>query len=770
MNRDLIMVVALTTLKKMAFTLLCCVLMVFAAPAQTVQQIKQDPGFNTGSPPGAILNLTGTPIPGGGNSTYQQYTVNFTANISSTAITFAFREDPAFISFTNASVVDLSVDNGTNLLVNGDFSQGTVGSTPVGWTYANVYGALAGGIVESGSASCYTFNSCWYDGAVQAYDAISQTIPTTVGHNYQITFLVADNSSCSTDGGGPSCNFSDLSTNGDTTDPGGNGINVAVYAQAGLPPANQQLTVTLLDSGTGTVTDNFEAINCSETNGVVTGTCSANYRIGTVVTLTATAGSGSNFGGWGGACAGSEGTTCTVTMNSTQNVTASFVIPGQTQSGTVQLGQETVLTFGGGVPAGAYDYNAQLTQGSPVTANVTAIPVTDQTTCNTILQANPIFQGAQCFVFENASGANTPAAPVMFELTCPQSQGGTCGSIQLPTFFAELGTDFSFVKAHNVGYNPNNPLPGWVKGVGPDPVHPCTQNPNNNPPLFQSNQIDSYSVTGDPGTAKGGSGGTGSCWMLTYNTPGEAPSVNIVAPVNGGIYQQGQMTQANYTCTTVNHPPVNNIPNPTGPYLTQASCSAIDNPGGAVANTAQFDTNTLGLHTFTATVVDSATDNASQTVTYTVVGATDMAIANLARKSVPTGSKLTYLIGVGDLGNANGVNVNVTDTLDPGTTFLNASGTNVACSFVNGKFTCTTLPITCTPGNGFVSCNVGTILPLSFSQLNGAVIQVTVQVTAPAGTKQNPVVLKNTATVSEANADTKPGNNSSTASTTVTAH
>jgi uncharacterized repeat protein (TIGR01451 family) len=91
--------------------------------------------------------------------------------------------------------------------------------------------------VESVSNFCYTFNTCWYDGAVQAYDAISQTIPTIVGHVYQISFLVADNSSCSTDGGGPSCNFSDLSTNGDTTDTQGNGINVTVYAQAGVPEA-----------------------------------------------------------------------------------------------------------------------------------------------------------------------------------------------------------------------------------------------------------------------------------------------------------------------------------------------------------------------------------------------------------------------------------------------------------------------------------------------------------------------------------------------------
>jgi uncharacterized repeat protein (TIGR01451 family) len=239
---------ALTTLKKIAFTLLCCtVLMVVAAPAQTIQSIKADPGNNNPPPADPILDLSGTPIPGGGNSTYQLYTVNFTATLASTTITFAFREDPAFISFTNASVVDTTTHSG-NLLLNGDFSGGL---SP--WTYSNVYGAASGGIVESGPNFCYTSNNtsntCWYDGAVQAYDAISQTIDTTVGDQYEITFVVADNSGCTIDGG-PPCNFSDLSTNGDSTDTAGNGINVTVYAQGGMPvpttQAGQPITAATL--------------------------------------------------------------------------------------------------------------------------------------------------------------------------------------------------------------------------------------------------------------------------------------------------------------------------------------------------------------------------------------------------------------------------------------------------------------------------------------------------------------------------------------------
>src|SRR3984893_18948024 len=145
-----------------------------------------------------------------------------------------------------------------------------------------MYGATFGGAVTADCGVGGPGNYCWYDGAVQAYDAISQTIATTPGHQYQISFSVADYSGCG-------CDFSDVSTNGNTTDTGGNGINVTVYAQAGLPPPppGETLTLTELGQGSGNVTDNTDGgINCTLTNGTQTGTCSASYQSGTVVTLT----------------------------------------------------------------------------------------------------------------------------------------------------------------------------------------------------------------------------------------------------------------------------------------------------------------------------------------------------------------------------------------------------------------------------------------------------------------------------------------------------
>ncbi len=87
------------------------------------------------------------------------------------------------------------------------------------------------------------------------------------------------------------------------------------------------LNITLIGTGTGSVTDNLGSINCVNTAGVVSGTCTANYPSGTIVTLTASATQPSTFGGWLEACSGTGG--CSVTMNSAQAVTASFVPPPQ---------------------------------------------------------------------------------------------------------------------------------------------------------------------------------------------------------------------------------------------------------------------------------------------------------------------------------------------------------------------------------------------------------------------------------------------------------
>ena len=158
------------------------------------------------------------------------YTVDFSATLASTAISFALREDPAFFAMTNVSVVDITHPS-ANLLTNGDFSAGPNGGIPTGWSFQNVHGATFEGFdaVPCGQGG-FTLASCWYDGSVRAYDEISQTIATTIGDTYEISFWNQDN--------GPLSTYSDLSTNGNTTGTGGNGADILVYATATAPPLN----------------------------------------------------------------------------------------------------------------------------------------------------------------------------------------------------------------------------------------------------------------------------------------------------------------------------------------------------------------------------------------------------------------------------------------------------------------------------------------------------------------------------------------------------
>lgn len=79
------------------------------------------------------------------------------------------------------------------------------------------------------------------------------------------------------------------------------------------------LTVYKVGLGTGTVVSSPAGINCG--SGAA---CTGNFVLGSAVTLTATPGSGSTFGGWSSNCTPSTTTTCTVTMGDNQTVGAIF--------------------------------------------------------------------------------------------------------------------------------------------------------------------------------------------------------------------------------------------------------------------------------------------------------------------------------------------------------------------------------------------------------------------------------------------------------------
>ena len=213
-------------------TLLLAFALLLAREASALACPPGNPPTNCGPPPGAILDLNGTPIP----HSYQQYSVNFAAVAATTNISFAFREDPAFLFLDDVSV---TTGGGPNLLLNAGFELGPVGANaPTNWTYLNSFGASFAGIVSNNGP--HSGNNNYYDGAVQAYDGITQGIATSPGSLYNLSFFLNDNSSNTI--------FSALSTNGDVSGTGGNGIDLLVYAGdvPTLNPVPEPASLTLL--------------------------------------------------------------------------------------------------------------------------------------------------------------------------------------------------------------------------------------------------------------------------------------------------------------------------------------------------------------------------------------------------------------------------------------------------------------------------------------------------------------------------------------------
>lgn len=82
------------------------------------------------------------------------------------------------------------------------------------------------------------------------------------------------------------------------------------------------LTVSGGGSGAGVVTAASAGLNCTVNAGAASGSCAADVDRDLLVTLSATAATGSVFTGWSGACTGTS--VCAVSMSAAQAVTASF--------------------------------------------------------------------------------------------------------------------------------------------------------------------------------------------------------------------------------------------------------------------------------------------------------------------------------------------------------------------------------------------------------------------------------------------------------------
>jgi len=122
-------------------------------------------------------------------------------------------------------------------------------------------------------------------------------------------------------------------------------MTAAQAVTASFTPTQYPLTVMLTGTGGGTVASNLTGISCGTD-------CAQSYPINTVVTLTATPSSTSDFIAWGGACAGVS--TCVVTMDQARAVTAEFRLEHNalTVSGA-GTGSGTVTSSPAGISCGS---------------------------------------------------------------------------------------------------------------------------------------------------------------------------------------------------------------------------------------------------------------------------------------------------------------------------------------------------------------------------------------------------------------------------------
>jgi hypothetical protein len=99
-------------------------------------------------------------------------------------------------------------------------------------------------------------------------------------------------------------------------------LDTSGYFASGTAPAPTMYVLSVASSGTGNGRGNVTSLDGKINCGAV---CQVSYVSGTVVTLTASAASGSTFTGWSGDCSGTGN--CTVTLSAAKNVTATFLGP-----------------------------------------------------------------------------------------------------------------------------------------------------------------------------------------------------------------------------------------------------------------------------------------------------------------------------------------------------------------------------------------------------------------------------------------------------------
>ncbi|UXI66242.1 hypothetical protein N4264_15955 [Tahibacter amnicola] len=233
---------------------------------------------------------------------------------------------------------------------------------------------------------------------------------------------------------------------------------------------------------------------------------------------------------------------------------------------------------------------------------------------------------------------------------------------------------------------------------------------------------------------------------VTNNGPDAASTVSLSDTLPGTLTFVSFTAPGGWSCTT-----------PAVGAGGTVSCSIASLGVGSAVFTlvgnvpADTPAGTIFSNTATAssTTSDPSTGNESGTATTTTAVGVDLAVTVAdAPDPVVAGATVTYTVTVANAGPSTAANVSLSDTLPAGTTFVSLTAP--------GGWSCTTPAVGAT---GTISCSIAA-LPAGSAPFT---LAANVDAGVAAGT-----VLSNTATGITSTTDTNPGNESGTATTTVT--
>ena len=464
------------------------------------------------------------------------------------------------------------------------------------------------------------------------------------------------------------------------------------------PTPTFTLTVSLAGAGSGSVSSSPPGIDCGSD-------CSEAYDDGTVVTLTATPATGSDFSGWSGAgCSGTG--TCQVTMDQARSVTATFALePTPTFTLTVSLagaGSGSVSSSPPGIDCGS-DCSEAYDDGTVVT--LTATPATGSDFSG--------WSGAGC------SGTGT------CQVTMDQARSVTATFALEPTPTFTLTVSLAGAGSGSVSSSP----PGIDCGSD------CSE-------AYDDGTV--VTLTATPATGSDFSGwsgagcsGTGTCQVTMDQarsvtatfalepTPTFTLTVSLAGAGSGSVSSSPPGIDCGSDCSEA-------YDDGTVVTLTATPATGSDFSGWSGAGCSGTGTCQVTMdqaRSVTATFALEPTPSADLSVTQTD-----------SPDPVTAGNAIHYFLTVTNSGPDGATGIVLVDTLPAGSTLVAAESPG------------------CTTDSGVVTCTIGSLA-------SGASVNISIVVMAP--TVATTTTITNTATVSGNEDDPSLTNNTSSEMTSV---